>query len=255
MPSAPPTAALLEVKDLQLSYGERCAVEKLSFEVKRGECFGLLGPNGAGKSSTLACLAGLLDTWQGELVMDNQSLRPARAVEMRSHIGLVPQDLAVYDELSARENLEFFASLAGVDRAGCKKAAERGLELAGLTDRADERVDCFSGGMKRRLNLAIGDVHQPPILMLDEPTVGVDPQSRNHIFDTLETLVADGRTLIYTTHYMEEAQRLCDRILIMNEGRSLGCGSHEELAASEDLEGSTLEDVFLHMTGRSLRDS
>jgi ABC-2 type transport system ATP-binding protein len=255
MPSAPPTAALLEVKDLQLSYGERIAVEQLSFEVQRGECFGLLGPNGAGKSSTLACLAGLLDTWQGELVMDNQSLRPAREVEMRSHIGLVPQDLAVYDELTARENLEFFASLAGVDRTTCKKAAERGLELAGLADRADERVDSFSGGMKRRLNLAIGDVHQPPILMLDEPTVGVDPQSRNHIFDTLETLVADGRTLIYTTHYMEEAQRLCDRILIMNEGRALGCGSHEELAASEGIADATLEDVFLHMTGRSLRDS
>jgi len=242
------------VSKLQLHYGERCAVDSLDFEVRRGECFGMLGPNGAGKSSTLSCLAGLLDTWQGTVQMDGAGMRPAQDFHSRKQIGLVPQDLALYDDLTARENLEFFAVLSGLDRADAGTAAQRGLELAGLTDRADERVDSFSGGMKRRLNLAVGDVHQPQILMLDEPTVGVDPQSRNHIFDTLEELVAAGRTLIYTTHYMEEAQRLCDRILILNEGQALGCGSHTELANAEGIPDASLEEVFLHMTGRSLRD-
>jgi ABC-2 type transport system ATP-binding protein len=254
MGSPPESDPLLQVDQLQLHYGTRCAVDHLSFDVQRGECFGLLGPNGAGKSSTLACLAGLLDIWHGELRIDGQAVRPAQDLQVRSRIGLVPQDLALYEELTARENLEFFASLAGVDTAAAKKAADRGLDLAGLQDRADERVDQFSGGMKRRLNLAVGDVHQPPLLMLDEPTVGVDPQSRNHIFDTLEALIAEGRTLIYTTHYMEEAQRLCDRILIMNESQALGCGTHAELALTAGLTDATLEEVFLHMTGRSLRD-
>jgi ABC-2 type transport system ATP-binding protein len=254
MPMAPPNTTLLQIQELELHYGSRCAVDRLSFAVQKGECFGLLGPNGAGKSSTLACLAGLLDMWQGEIQFSGNAVRPAQDLSIRKSIGLVPQDLALYEELSARENLVLFAKLAGLDSAGANAAADRGLELAGLTDRADERVDSFSGGMKRRLNLAIGDVHQPPILMLDEPTVGVDPQSRNHIFDTLETLVADGRTLIYTTHYMEEAQRLCDRILILNKGKALGCGTHEELATAEGLENASLEEVFLHMTGRSLRD-
>lgn len=254
MPMAPPDTALLQVQQLHLSYGSRKAVDDLSFAVQRGECFGMLGPNGAGKSSTLACLAGLIDTWRGDINFEGRAVRPAQDLKIRGQIGLVPQDLALYEELSARENLELFAKLAGMDTKGAKTAVERGLELAGLTDRADDRVDSFSGGMKRRLNLAIGDVHQPPILMLDEPTVGVDPQSRNHIFDTLEALVSDGRTLIYTTHYMEEAQRLCDRILILNEGQALGCGTHTELAAAEGMPNASLEDVFLHMTGRSLRD-
>ena len=250
-----PDTTLLRVEQLCLHYGSRCAVENLSFEVHRGECFGLLGPNGAGKSSTLACLAGLLDTWQGELLLDGKSVRPAQDIAVRNNIGLVPQDLALYEDLTARENLELFASFTGLTSSSAKQAVEAGLELAGLEDRAEERVAVFSGGMKRRLNLAIADVHQPPLLMLDEPTAGVDPQSRNHIFDTLEALLAKGRTLIYTTHYMEEAQRLCDRILILNEGHALGCGSHAELATMADLDGASLEDVFLHLTGRSLRDS
>ncbi|MHC4838590.1 MAG: ABC transporter ATP-binding protein [Planctomycetota bacterium] len=255
MATTAPAATLLSATELVLSYGERRAVDALSFAVHQGECFGLLGPNGAGKSSTLACVAGLVDGWSGELRLGGQAVRPARESAARRGIGLVPQDLAVYEELSAKENLEFFGELAGLGGGELASAVERGLALSGLGDRAGDRVDQFSGGMKRRLNLAIGDVHQPALLLLDEPTVGVDPQSRNHIFDTLEAIAAEGRTLVYTTHYMEEAQRLCDRILIMNEGVSLGCGSHDELTALAGLpEGSSLEDVFLHMTGRSLRD-
>ncbi|MHC4823386.1 MAG: ABC transporter ATP-binding protein [Planctomycetota bacterium] len=255
MTTAPATTTLASVEGLSLHYGERCAVDALHFAVQKGENFGLLGPNGAGKTSTLSCLTGLVDGWSGRIAFAGKDVRPAYEPEARRGIGLVPQDLAVYGELTARENLEFFGRLAGLTGAALTDAANRGLALSGLEERADERVDKFSGGMKRRLNLSVGDVHRPPLLLLDEPTVGVDPQSRNHIFDTLETLAEEGRTLIYTTHYMEEAQRLCDRILIMNEGRSLGCGSHAELAAQSDMPDATLEDVFLHMTGRSLRDS
>jgi len=255
MTAAPPDTALLEVQSLSLLYGERCAVQDLSFQVRRGECFGLLGPNGAGKSSTLGCLAGLLNTWKGELQFGGRAIRPADDVSLRGKIGLVPQDLALYEDMTAMENLVFFARMAGLSKAAAKEGADRGLELAGLTDRAKDRVDSFSGGMKRRLNLAVGDVHQPPLLLLDEPTVGVDPQSRNHIFETLESLSRSGRTLIYTTHYMEEVERLCDRILVMNEGVALGCGTHAELATSIHQPNATLEEVFLHMTGRSLRDS
>lgn len=246
---------MIVTQDLCLSYGERLAVDHLSFEIHQGECFGLLGPNGAGKSSTLACLSGLGDGWSGEVRVQGKSVRPAQDLSVRRLFGLVPQDLAVYEEMTARENLDFFAELAGLSKAERLPAIERGLALSGLEDRADDRVDQFSGGMKRRLNLAVGDVHQPPVLFLDEPTVGVDPQSRNHIFETLETLAAEGRTLVYTTHYMEEAERLCERILIMNEGKSLGCGTHAELTAQSGMAvDSTLEDVFLNMTGRSLRD-
>lgn len=255
MTAAPPDTALLEAQNLSLHYGERCAVSDLSFQIHRGECFGLLGPNGAGKSSTLGCLAGLLNTWKGEIQFGGSSIRPADDVSIRGKIGLVPQDLALYEDMTARENLVFFATMSGMSKTDAKDGADRGLGLAGLTDRGNDRVDSFSGGMKRRLNLAIGDVHQPPLLLLDEPTVGVDPQSRNHIFETLDKLSDSGRTLIYTTHYMEEVERLCDRILIMNEGIALGCGTHAELAASIDQPDATLEEVFLHMTGRSLRDS
>ncbi|MGB0952145.1 MAG: ABC transporter ATP-binding protein [Planctomycetota bacterium] len=253
--SAPPaTATLVSVEDLRLSYGERRAVDSLSFAITSGEHFGLLGPNGAGKSSTIACLAGLIDGWSGTIHLGEREVRPARDPEARRGIGLVPQELAVYEEMTARENLKFFGELAGLQGAALTDGIHRGLALSGLEDRAEDRVDQFSGGMKRRLNLAIGDVHRPPLLLLDEPTVGVDPQSRNHIFETLETLASEGRTFIYTTHYMEEAERLCDRILIMNEGKALGCGSHAELSAAHAMPDATLEELFLHLTGRSLRD-
>jgi ABC-2 type transport system ATP-binding protein len=254
MEAAPGSAPLLEVANLGFAYGARRAVDGLSFTVRRGECFGFLGPNGAGKTTALSCIVGLLEGWTGTLRFDGVERRPGHDPALRARIGYVPQELALYEELSARENLEFFGRIAGLEGAELAAAVERGLALAGLRDRARDRVEGFSGGMKRRLNLAIGELHAPELLLLDEPTAGVDPQSRNHLFEALGALLAAGRTLIYTTHYMEEAERLCQRVLVLNDGRAAACGSQEELAAQAGVPGANLERVFLELTGRSLRD-
>lgn len=246
---------LLEVADLAYSFGERRAVDGLGFSIRRGECFGLLGPNGAGKTTTISCLAGLRRPERGSLTFRGAPFRPAAEASHRARLGVVPQDLAVYDALTARENLAFFARAQGVPRAGVAAAVDRALELAGLADRARDRVHTFSGGMKRRLNLAAGDLAAPELLVLDEPTAGVDPQSRNHIFDALERLQAEGRTLLYTTHYMEEAERLCDRVAIVDGGRIAACGTAAELADRAGVPGANLEQVFLRLTGKRLRDA
>ncbi|MFQ5749870.1 MAG: ABC transporter ATP-binding protein [Planctomycetota bacterium] len=248
------SSELLRVQGLSYAYGERHAVRDATFSIGEGEIFGFLGPNGAGKTTTIACIAGLFSRWQGKILFHGEPFRPARCPQDRIRLGLVPQDLALYQELKARENLEFFGRLAGLSGSGLVQAVERALALAGLEDRAGDRVDAFSGGMKRRLNLAIGDLHQPELLLLDEPTAGVDPQSRNHLFETLRAIRGSGRTLLYTTHYMEEAERLCDRVGILNDGVLIGIGTPAELAAGAGIPGRNLEEVFLKMTGRSLRD-
>ncbi len=247
--------SLLHVTDLGVRYGDRVAVAGVSFSIARGEILGLLGPNGAGKTSTISCIAGLRQPDSGSFTFDGAPFRPDADAGARVRIGLVPQSLALYDELTADENLTFFAAIAGLDRKQSAGAVERGLALAGLTDRRRDRVRTFSGGMKRRLNLAAGDLHRPALLVLDEPTVGVDPQSRQHIFEALEGLRAEGRLLLYTTHYMEEAQRLCDRVAIMDEGRILDVGSAAALAERAGLPGENLETVFLKLTGKQLRDA
>ncbi|MDA1260770.1 MAG: ABC transporter ATP-binding protein [Planctomycetota bacterium] len=252
--NAPDSVAILEVENLAYSYGARRAVDGLSFEVRRGECFGFLGPNGAGKTTALSCIIGLLEGWSGVLRFDGVERRPGRDPALRARIGYVPQELALYEELSARENLAFFGRIQGLEGAELAGAVDRSLAIAGLGDRARDRVEGFSGGMKRRLNLAAAELHSPELLLLDEPTAGVDPQSRNHLFEALSTLLAEGRTLIYTTHYMEEAERLCDRVLILNDGRAAACGTHQELAAQAGVPDADLERVFLELTGRSLRD-
>jgi len=246
--------ALLEVDDLHYAFGDRVAVAGATLRIERGECFGLLGPNGAGKTTLLSCIAGLRAPQRGAMRLRGEPYEPRSRTAQRALVGLVPQELALYEELTARENLEFFARAQGVEPARVAERVGEGLALAGLEARADERVARFSGGMKRRLNLAIGDLHRPPLLLLDEPTVGVDPQSRNHLFETLQALVAAGRTLLYTTHYMEEAQRLCARIAIMNEGRVLDVGTTAEMAVRAGLPVADLESLFLHLTGRTLRD-
>jgi ABC-2 type transport system ATP-binding protein len=246
--------ALLEIENLHYAYGPRQAIAGVALACRRGEVLGLLGPNGAGKSTLVACIAGLLGAWRGAMRLDGAPFRPHGSAADRARIGLVPQDLALYDELSGRENLAFFARAQGVAAADVGARVRQGLELAGLADRAGDRVATYSGGMKRRLNLAAGDLHAPDLLLLDEPTVGVDPQSRNHVFECLRQLQREGRTLVYTTHYMEEAQRLCDRVAIMHEGRVLDVGTPAELAARAGTPGADLESVFLHLTGRSLRD-
>lgn len=246
---------LLEVRSLAYEYSGKLAVDQVSFAIQPGEFFGLLGPNGAGKSTTIACVAGLLSRFRGEMFFSRQPFSPAKNLVDRQHIGIVPQDLAIYENLSARENLQTFGGLFGLNGTSLTKAIHRQLDIAGLTDRANDLVKTFSGGMKRRLNLACGIIHQPQLVLLDEPTVGVDPQSRNHLFESLKQIQSEGTTILYTTHYMEEAERLCDRIGIMHGGRIIACGSPKQLAQESNLPGSNLEEVFLKLTGRSLQDS
>ncbi|MBL8840219.1 MAG: ABC transporter ATP-binding protein [Planctomycetes bacterium] len=246
---------MLEIESLRYRYGQRLAVDGATFAIARGELFGLLGPNGAGKSTTLRCIAGLIEPDAGSMRFAGAPFTPATSGADRARIGAVPQEIALYGELTARENLDFFGELHGLSGAPLAAAIDAGLALAGLADRANDRVKSFSGGMKRRLNLAVGNLHAPELLLLDEPTAGVDPQSRNHLFESLLALRAAGRTLLYTTHYMEEAQRLCDRIAIIDAGKLLAIGTASELAAQAGLPGADLEAVFLRLTGRSLRDA
>ncbi|GAB4152699.1 MAG: hypothetical protein Fur0037_21530 [Planctomycetota bacterium] len=248
------TPALLRIEELGYRYGDRTAVDRVSLSIEKGELFGLLGPNGAGKTTLISCICGLLPDPSGSMAFAGAEFRPARDRERHAAIGLVPQDLALYDELAARENLELLGRLQGVAKDRLAKAVERGIEIAGLADRANDRVASFSGGMKRRLNLAVGDLHEPELQLLDEPTVGVDPQSRNHVFQCLRSLRERGRTMIYTTHYMEEAQRLCDRVAIMHEGKILPVDTPEGLAEAAGSPGADLETVFLKLTGTRLRD-
>jgi ABC-2 type transport system ATP-binding protein len=209
---------MLEVKGVSKSYGPVVAVSDVSFRVDHGETIGLLGPNGAGKTTTVSIIAGLLSADSGEVLIESKQVK-SDTDPVKLKIGLVPQDMALYDQLTARDNLIFFAALYSLAGAKAKLAIDEVLNLVALSDRAGHKVGTFSGGMKRRLNLAAALLHDPQILLLDEPTVGVDPQSRNAIFENLEALKKRGKTLIYTTHYMEEAERLCDRIVIVDHGK------------------------------------
>lgn len=206
------------VRDLQKSYGARPAVNGISLSIARGEVFGLLGPNGAGKSTILSMLAGLVEPTSGEISVFG--MNPGRnRVAIQARLGLVPQELALYPTLSARDNLVFFARIYGLRGKRLRERVDAVLEMVQLADRADDPVNTYSGGMKRRINLAAGLLHQPDILFLDEPTVGVDPQSRNAIFESIQALNRAGITILYTTHYMEEAQRLCHRVAIIDHGQ------------------------------------
>lgn len=210
--------AMLEVNALRKSYGKIVAVDGVSLRAGASETIGLLGPNGAGKTTTVSMIAGLFPPDSGEVLIDGKPLR-GDTDPVKRKIGLVPQNVALYDELTALDNLMFLGALYNLHGAAIKRAIADALDLVGLADRAKDKVGTYSGGMKRRLNLAAALLHDPQILLLDEPTVGVDPQSRNAIFDNLETLKKRGKTLLYTTHYMEEAERLCDRIIIIDHGK------------------------------------
>jgi ABC-2 type transport system ATP-binding protein len=211
---------LLNVRGLSKSYGERRAVDGVAFQVQAGQTVGLIGPNGAGKSTTVSMICGLLRPDAGSVEFDGVAIK-AGPSDVKRKIGFVPQDLALYEDLSARENLRLFAGLYGIKGAQMKARCDQVLALVNLLDRAGDKPSTFSGGMKRRLNIAAALMHDPQLLILDEPTVGVDPQSRNAIFDTLEKLKAMGRSLIYTSHYMEEVERLADHIVIIDHGRVL----------------------------------
>jgi ABC-2 type transport system ATP-binding protein len=209
---------MLELKTATKRFGPLTAVDSVTFGARAGETVGLIGPNGAGKTTIVSMIAGLLQPDAGEVLVDGRRLT-SDTDPFKRRIGLVTQEIALLEELTAAQNLLFFAAVYDLDRRTALRAAGEGLELVGLTDRARDKVGTFSGGMKRRLNLAAALLHDPQVLLLDEPTVGVDPQSRNAIFDNLETLKQRGKTLLYTTHYMEEAERLCDRIVILDHGR------------------------------------
>ena len=303
---------MIKADNLKKQYGSTIALDDVSFEVKKGETFGLLGPNGAGKTTTIRLLCGLAKPDSGTVTLNGKT--DPTLIDVRLSLGMVPQTLAVYEELSAEENLRFFGKIYGLNGRRLKKRVTDCLEIAGLSQRSKEQVSKYSGGMKRRLNMACSLLHEPPLLLLDEPTVGVDPQSRNSIFDNIETMKNQGRTIIYTTHYMEEAERICDRVAILDYGKILdmdtvhnlivkhGGPSRVEAEFEKDLSGldkikqlignkniqlegtkikfetdkpmeslamlnrsgvsfkslkvemANLEDVFLNLTGRRLRD-
>ena len=220
---------MIEVANLCKRFGPIAAVDDVSFEVARGETFGLLGPNGAGKTTTINILCGLLKPDGGRVALAGKADPTQPSV--RASLGVAPQSLALYQELTAQGNLEFFGRINGLTGHQLKDRVAACLEMAGLTQRRKTRVSTFSGGMKRRLNMVCSLLHEPTILLLDEPTVGVDPQSRNLIFDSIEKLKSQGRTILYTTHYMEEAERLCDRVAILDQGKMLDLDTVENLIA------------------------
>lgn len=309
---------VLECSGLKKTFGDLVAVDGVGFHIAEGETYGLLGPNGAGKTTCISMICGLLGRDAGEVRVDGRPLT-TRSVAPKKAIGYVPQDIAIYPDLSAKENLMFFGRLYGLGGDELKKRVAEVLEIIGLSDRASDKSDEFSGGMKRRLNIGIGLLHRPHLLVLDEPTVGVDPQSRNAILESVEALSTEGMAVLYTTHYMEEAERLCKRVGIIDHGKIVAEGTRRELielvgqhdrirlratgdleagakavrgmdgvmevavgaealelivecagdslttilgvvgeadvsVSSVDIDEPNLEAVFLHMTGRALRD-
>jgi ABC-2 type transport system ATP-binding protein len=219
---------VLLCRGLLKRYGDLCAVNGLSFEIRAGETYGLLGPNGAGKTTAISMVAGILAGDGGDVLVRGRAIS-IRSPAGKADIGYVPQDVAVYPDLTARENLRFFASLYGLRGNKARDRIAEVLDTVGLADRAGDRVSAYSGGMKRRLNIGIGLLHRPSLLILDEPTVGVDPQSRNAILRSIEALSEHGMAVLYTTHYMEEAERLCDRIGIIDTGELIAEGTAREL--------------------------
>lgn len=283
---------MLTLSHLRKSFGSLTAVDDLSLNVEKGEVFGLLGPNGAGKSTTIGMSVGLLTPDSGTVELEG--LGSPTDPEVRRSLGVAPQSLALYDAMSGLENLLFFGRIFGLASRRLRDRAAAVLEMVELSARKDDLVEGYSGGMKRRLNLAVALIHDPPMLLLDEPTAGVDPQSRNNILELVKRLAAEGRTVVYTTHYMEEAARLCSRVAIIDHGKVLALGTVSELISAhggkavvtivrEDAEERIetedplreltrvmspgappptgvridrpdLESVFLSLTGRRLRD-
>ena len=229
---------IAQIRNVEKRYGNFTAVDGVSFEIERGEIFGLLGPNGAGKTTLISLLAGMMPLSAGEIRVAGQDAQRANRAVKRV-IGIAPQELAIYLRLTGRENLNFFGHLHGLSGAELRERTDAMLALVGLTDRADSRAETYSGGMKRRLNLAAGLMSSPQLLLLDEPTVGVDPQSRNHIFEGVRALNRQGLTVLYTSHYMEEVAALCGRVGIMDGGKLIACDTIPNLVAR--LGGAVIE--------------
>jgi ABC-2 type transport system ATP-binding protein len=251
-------STLVQVNNLIKTFGKNEAVKGVTFTIGKGEIFGLLGPNGAGKSTTINIMCGYFEPTSGDTIIDGISVT-REPMRVKRLLGVVPQEIALYKDFNSMENLEFFGELYGMSTKERKKRAEEILHFVGLFDRRKEPVQNFSGGMQRRINMAIAMMHNPNFLLMDEPTVGVDPQSRENIFDTIEKLRDQGTTILYTTHYMEEAERLCNHIAIMDEGRIIAMGTLEQLLAMRDQAQEVqrphgLQDLFIQLTGKTLRD-
>ena len=220
----------VEIKNLTKKFGVLCAVDNLSLSIEQGEIFGLLGPNGAGKSTTLSALTTLIDFDKGDIIVDGLNIRKNKR-QVKQLIGMVPQDIAVYTHLNAVENVKFFASLYGCTGSELTRQAEEALEFVGLADRQKMKPKQMSGGMRRRLNIACGIAHAPKLIVMDEPTVGVDAQSREHILNSIKLLKERGTTVIYTSHYMQEVEEICDTIAIIDHGQMVACGTKVELVS------------------------
>ena len=239
------------MRDVTKKHGNNIAVNQLNLEVKQGEILGLLGPNGAGKTTTIKMLCGLTDADSGAIqILDKK--QSVQNLELRKDLGLVTQEITVFNDLSAKENLEYFGSLYGLRGDVLQKNVAEMLKFVGLTDRAKDKPPTFSGGMQRRLNIACALVHKPKLVIMDEPTVGIDPQSRNHILEAIKKLNQSGTTVIYTSHYMEEIEAICNRIYIMDKGQVIAEGTTQHLLQQHGKEN--LEEVFLELTGTNLRD-
>lgn len=221
--------AFVEIKDAVKRYGDRVSVDHLNLNVEEGEVLGLLGPNGAGKSTTIGMICGLIGIDEGEILVGGIPVKQS-PIEVKRMLGLVPQDLALYEKMSAQDNVSFFARLYGLKGALLRERVREALEFVGLEDRAKELPATFSGGMKRRLNIACAIMHRPKLIIMDEPTVGIDPQSRNHILESVRKLNAMGSTVIYTSHYMEEVEAVSARVAIVDRGRLIACGTQRELS-------------------------
>jgi len=245
---------IIEIKHLTKIYkgSTKPAIDNISLDIEPGEIYGLLGPNGAGKTTTISILCGLFDPTAGNVYIDGMNYEHS-AEKIKSIIGVVPQDIALYPSLTAKENLVFFGHLYGLRGKQLRDRINECLELFGLEKNADRKIKTYSGGMKRRINLIAGILHKPKVIFLDEPTVGVDVQSRNVILEHLRNINKEGATLIYTSHYMEEAENFCTRVAIIDQGKIITEGRPKDLIASKD-EYTDLESIFLKLTGKALRD-
>lgn len=248
--------SVLKIQGLSKKFDGKTVVDHISLEIQKGEIFGLLGPNGAGKSTTMNMICSLLKPTSGEISLFGLGIG-ANSKEIKSRIGYIPQELAIHGNLKAWENVELFTSLYNVKGQALKKAVEESLEFVELQDKKNAFAKNFSGGMKRRLNIACALGHKPDLLIFDEPTVGIDPQSRNFILERIKRVNELGTTVIYTSHYMEEVEAICSRIAIMDNGKIIACGTKEELKKMVRKDGEedvSLEEVFLALTGKRLRD-
>lgn len=246
--------AVLEIRNLCKSYGDKQVVNSENFAVYAGDILGFIGPNGAGKSTSINMITTLVTPDSGSILFHGKDIVKENGSFKRS-LGVVPQDLAIYEDLSAYENVRFFCSLYGFKGAELKERVKQALEFVGLWERYKDNPVKFSGGMKRRLNIACAIAHTPELLIMDEPTVGIDPQSRNNIMEAVKTLHAKGTTVIYTSHYMEEIESLCNRIVLIDKGvvlEDMEKQAYKDKYAAMGL--ATLEDIFLHLTGTDLRD-